>query len=125
MGRVYDYLRIGRRRCLALFDSGARNSFAVPSVVALGRRMRLKAPLPVAIGGRRTGVREQCTLEGTLRGRRLVLNALVLPGIGHGEKGPPIEVLVGALAMRMGGIELDLKRERLDLTHYTREFVEF
>lgn len=125
MGRVYDHIAIDGRRCLALFDSGARNTFAVESVAGLGARVRLKHALPVSLGGRHSKTREQCTLEGTLRGKRLILTALVLPEIGVGDAGRRIEILVGALAMQMWGIELDLRRERVDLAHYAREFIEF
>jgi len=33
--------------------------------------------------------------------------------------------LIGALTMQEWGIKLDLEGEKLDMTHYPKEFVEF
>jgi hypothetical protein len=41
------------------------------------------------------------------------------------EEGRTIDVLFGAPAMQMWGIRLDPPQEKLDFTHYTRDFVEF
>ena len=53
------------------------------------------------------------------------LIALVLDRIGNDENGTAIDVLFGALAMRQWGIRPVPDEERLDLSHYTREFLEF
>ncbi len=45
--------------------------------------------------------------------------------IGSDEEGRRIEVLFGALAMQQWGIRPIPDEERLDLTHYPKEFVEF
>jgi hypothetical protein len=50
---------------------------------------------------------------------------MIIDEIGKDEDGKPIEVLFGALAMQQWGIRLVLAEERLDLTHYPKEFVEF
>jgi hypothetical protein len=55
----------------------------------------------------------------------LLDNAMVVKEIGRDEDGKPIEILFGALAMQQWGIRLVPAEERLDLTHYPREFVEF
>jgi len=49
----------------------------------------------------------------------------VIDEIGKDENGTPIEILFGALAMQQWGIRLLPDEERLDLSHYPREFVEF
>jgi len=41
------------------------------------------------------------------------------------EDGKALEVLFGALAMQNWGIRLVLDKEKLDMTHYPKEFVEF
>lgn len=125
VGRVYEQVRIDGQRHIALFDSGARNTFVVPSVAALGVRMRLHPAHLVALGGRRRKVVEHCTVTGSLLGHRLFLDALVIPEIRRGDQGRSIEILVGALAMQLWGIELDLRHERLDLSNFSKEFVEF
>ena len=45
--------------------------------------------------------------------------------IGNDEDGKPIEILFGALAMQQWGIRLMPAEEKLDLSHYPEEFVEF
>jgi len=49
----------------------------------------------------------------------------VITEIGKDEEGKPIEVLFGALAMKQRGIRLNPAEEKLDLSHYPKEFVEF
>ena len=50
---------------------------------------------------------------------------MVLDKIGLDEEGKPIEVLFGALAMQEWGIRLIPEHEKLDMSHYPTEFVEF
>jgi hypothetical protein len=50
---------------------------------------------------------------------------LVIEEIGKDEDGKPIEILFGALAMQQWGIRPKPDEERLDLSHYPDEFVEF
>jgi hypothetical protein len=50
---------------------------------------------------------------------------MVIDNIGNDEDGVPIEILVGALAMQQWGIRLVPEEEKLDLTHYPKEFLEF
>ena len=52
-------------------------------------------------------------------------HALVIDEIGKDENGTPIEILFGALAMQQWGIRPVPDEERLDLSHYPKEFVEF
>ena len=58
-------------------------------------------------------------------GHQISTLALVIDEIGRDEDGKPIEILFGALAMQQWGIRPIPDEERLDLTHYPEEFVEF
>ena len=49
----------------------------------------------------------------------------MLDEIGKDENGRPIEILFGALAMQQWGIRPVPDEEKLDLSHYSDEFVEF
>lgn len=49
----------------------------------------------------------------------------MIEDIGRDENGRTIEILFGALAMQQWGIRPVPDEERLDLTHYPDEFVEF
>ena len=50
---------------------------------------------------------------------------MVVEKIGTDEEGKPIEILFGALAMQQWGIRLNPEEEKLDLSHYPEEFIEF
>lgn len=50
---------------------------------------------------------------------------MVIDEIGHDEEGKTIDILFGALAMQQWGIRLMPKEERLDMTYYPEEFVEY
>ena len=64
-------------------------------------------------------------LQAEIQGRRISTHALVSDDIGRDEDGAPIEILFGALAMQQWGIRPIPDEERLDLSHYSDEFVEF
>ena len=66
-----------------------------------------------------------CALMARIQNHWVQTHARVVDEIGKDDRDKPIEVLFGALAMQEWGIELDLKNERLDMTHYPTEFVEF
>ena len=50
---------------------------------------------------------------------------MVIDHIGKDDDGKQIEVLFGAFAMQQWGIRLIPELEKLDLSHYPTEFVEF
>ena len=64
-------------------------------------------------------------LNADIEGHSISTHALVIPEIGKDEDGKPIEILFGALAMQQWGIRPVPNEERLDLSHYPEEFVEF
>ncbi|MFQ5629271.1 MAG: hypothetical protein ACE5I1_10960 [bacterium] len=68
---------------------------------------------------------ETALLEAEVEGRRISTHAMVIDDIGNDEDGAPIEILFGALAMQQWGIRLIPEQEKLDLSHYPEEFLEF
>lgn len=64
-------------------------------------------------------------LEGEIEHYPFSTHAFVVEEIGTDEDGNRIEVLFGALAMKEWGIRLDLATQKLDLSHYPKQFVEF
>ena len=50
---------------------------------------------------------------------------MVIDEIGSDENGTPIGILFGALAMQQWGIRLIPEQDKLDMSHYPEEFVEF
>jgi len=125
MGRIRQMVNINGRECWTLFDTGARNTYVVPEVASLLTTSKIKKPLRSAIGGKVKETTETALLDAEIEGRRLSTHAMVIDEIGVDEDGKPIEVLFGALAMQQWGIRLIPEQEKLDLTHYPEEFVEF
>ena len=56
--------------------------------------------------------------------KRMIVT-MVIDEIGNDEDGTPIEILFGALAMQQWGIRLIPDEEKLDLTRYPEEFLEY
>lgn len=112
-------------KCWTLFDSGARNTYVTPKVAQQCDVASLPVARGAALEGKIHQVTQSCLLFAEIEGHPIETHASVIDEIGKGEDGRPIDVLFGALAMQEWGIRLDLPNERLDLTHYSRDFVEF
>jgi hypothetical protein len=125
MGRVREYIVVKRRKCWTIFDTGARNTYVVPDVAALLATSQLPKPFRSALGGKVRKASQAAVLDAEVLGYRISTHALVIDDIGKDEDGKPIEVLFGALAMQQWGIRPVPDEERLDLSHYAKEFLEF
>jgi hypothetical protein len=79
----------------------------------------------VKLGGKTHKLKENVILKAKLKGKLIETRALVIDRTGTDEKDKEIEILFGALAMQEWGIELNLRKETIDLTHYPKEFIEF
>ena len=118
-------IAVDGRSCWTLFDTGARNTYVTPSVAQLLKTSPTPRAIRTALGG---GVKETNTeaiLHADIEGHSISTYALVIEEIGKDEDGKPIEILFGALAMQQWGIRPVPDEERLDLSHYPEEFVEF
>ena len=112
-------------KCWTLFDTGARNTYVTPSVADVLQKSTTPRTMRTALGG---GIRETNTaavLNAEIEGHQISTYALVIEKIGDDEDGKPIEILFGELAMQEWGIKPIPDEERLDLSHYPDEFVEF
>ena len=125
MGRVRRAIKIDGRECWTLFDTGARNTYVVSSVAKLLRTDTFSPPFRSAIGGKVKQADMSALLEAEVEGKRISAHAMVVDELGRDEDGKPIEVLFGALAMQQWGIRPIPDEERLDLSHYPEEFLEF
>ena len=118
-------IAVDGRKCWTLFDTGARNTYVLPSVAEVLSTSATPRTIRTALGG---GVREtntEAVLQAEIEGRSISTYALVIDEIGKDEDGKPIEILFGALAMQQWGIRPIPDEEKLDLSHYPEEFVEF
>lgn len=125
MGRIKQKIKVDGRECWTLFDTGARNTYVVSSVAEVLKTSTMSHAFRTALGGEVRETNTAAILEAEIEGRPISTHALVLDAIGKDENGTPIEILFGALAMQQWGIRPIPDEERLDLTHYPDEFVEF
>lgn len=125
MGRVREDIDVKGRKCRTLFDTGARNTYVVPAVAALLPTSELPKPFRSALGGKVREASRAAVLDAEVQGCKISTHAMVIDEIGKDEDGKPIEVLFGALAMQQWGIRPLPDEEKLDMSHYSREFVEF
>ena len=125
MGRIRQNVKVNGRECWTLFDSGARNTYVVPQVASMLSTSSLEKPFRSALGGEVKETKETALLEAQVEGRHISTHAMVIDRIGNDEDGTPVEILFGALAMQQWGIRLIPEQEKLDLSHYPEEFLEF
>ena len=125
MGRIRQMIRVGGRDCWTLFDTGARNTYVVPAVAEVLITSKPPHPFRAAIGGEVKQADTTALLQAEVEGHPISTHAMVIDRIGNDEDGNPIEILFGALAMQQWGIRPVPDEEKLDLSHYPDEFVEF
>lgn len=126
MARVRANIIINGRPYWALFDTGSRNTYIISEVSEGLVKQNLKQPINVALGGGTFKIHQACILEAFIEDLRIVTQAFIMPSeIGFDEKGKRIEVLFGALAMEQWGIRPLPDEERIDISCYPKEFVEF
>lgn len=125
MSKVRGNVVVKGKDFWALFDGGTRNTYVVEEVASLLPTFKLERPESVALGGMSHKVEKECLLTCLVEGLPIQVRARVLLEIGSDEKGRRIEVLIGALAMEEWGITPVPSEERVDMTHYPKEFIEF
>ena len=125
MGRVREMIRVDGRECWTLFDAGTRNTYVIPAVASVLTTSQTGRPIRTALGGSVKETTRTALLEAQVEGHSISTHAMVIDEIGTDEDGRRIEILFGALAMQQWGIRPIPDEERLDLSHYPEEFVEF
>ena len=125
MGRIRQPIKVDGRECWTLFDTGARNTCVIPSVARVLKTSKTPLTIRTALGGAVRETNAEALLHAEIEGHAITTLALVIDEIGTDENGTPIEILFGALAMQQWGIRPIPDEERLDLTHYPEEFIEF
>jgi len=125
MGRIRQMIDVQGRDSWTLFDTGARNTYIVPAVAEVLTTTETAHPIRTALGGTVQETNKAALLEAKVEGLPISTHAMVIDHIGKDDDGKPIEVLFGALAMQQWGIRLIPEQEKIDLSHYPTEFVEF
>ena len=125
MRRVRQAIDVDGLKCWTLFDTGARNTYVIPSVAQVLKTLPTPRTIRTALGGAIKETNTATILQAEIQGHSISTHALVINEIGNDEDGKPIEILFGALAMQQWGIKPIPDEEKLDLSHYPEEFVEF
>ncbi len=125
MGRIRRMIKVNGRECWTLFDNGARNTYVAASVAQLLITSKTSHPFRSAIGRAIKETNTTALLQAEVEGHLISTHAMVIDEIGNDEDGTSIEILFGALAMQQWGIRPIPDEEKLDLSRYPREFVEF
>src|SRR2546426_1303289 len=124
MRRVRQTTRVDGQNCWTLFDTGARNTYVIPSVAQVLKTSPTPGTIRTALGGQVKETNTAALLEAEIQGHMISTHALVIDEIGKDEQGTTIEILFGALAMQQWGIRPIPDEERLDLSNYPTEFIE-
>ncbi len=125
MGRIKQNIEVNGKQFWALFDTGSRNTYVVKTVAEGFGITKISKPRKVALGGKEHLLNNGFFLLANIDGLPIEIDSYILDEIGRDEDGKTIEVLFGALAMQKWGIRPIPGEERLDMTHYSNEFVEF
>jgi hypothetical protein len=125
MSRIIRTIEIEGQPAVALFDSGAINTYVRSTLVANAPRRSMATPTRVGLGGRTVEVRELCLMQGKIEGLDFLADAVPLPEIGRAD-GHELDAIIGALTLERWEIKLDPKTGTLDLEGLKRrEFTEF
>ncbi|MEW6482155.1 MAG: hypothetical protein AB1397_04055 [bacterium] len=127
MGRIYDSVEVNGKQLNTLFDSGAIRSYIIRrSVEEIGLKVEmLKDAFEVGLSGRTRKIKECCVIQGNIKDHPFNLISWVVEELGQDEKGREIELLFGATDMQVWNIHIDLEKERLDLSRFRKEFIEY
>lgn len=125
MGRVKDNITINKKNYWTLFDTGSRNCYLISEVAKDFPIQKLPVEFKVALGGSSHSLNETVSLFAEIQNNPIHFEAYIIDHLGKDEQGKEIQILFGALAMQKWGIEANVKKEQVDLTHYSKEFLEF
>jgi hypothetical protein len=122
---ISQSIKVSGQDYWTLFDTGERNSYVIPSVAQLLQISTMTRSFDVALRGKVKQTNVSVLLDAEVEGHPISTHALVVDSLGRDNIGKPIEILFGALAMKQWGIKPLPNEERLDLSRYPDQFVEF
>ena len=126
MGRVRTDIKVNGKRYWTLFDPGVENTYVRQEVARLLNPQKLPKVLKSYLGGRVHKIMHRCWLDAIIKRHWVFVDAYVIEEIGFDKKKKqPYDILFGARAMQQWGMELNLKKEKVELPYYPEEFTEF
>ena len=125
MGRIIKTIDIEGQPAVALFDSGAVNSYVRSDLVASAPHAKAARPVHVLLGGQRINITELCLFNGKIEGLDFFADAVPVADLGNAD-GHKLDAILGAITMERWEIKLDPKAGALDLEGLRRrEFTEY
>lgn len=128
MGRIYSDITINGEELYTLFDSGSENNYITEEAVNRAGLQSISLPkvFHVGIGGETRTIIKGVSVFGEIDGNPFFIHAFVISGLGIDRRtGKKIEFLFGAHEIQRWNIKLDMKNEKLDLSKFTKEFIEY
>ena len=128
MGRVFNNISVNGAEIYALFDSGSKNSYMIERALhkADVQPQKLKKSFKVGLGCEERILSHFASIQGEIEGNAFVVNAYIIPALGTDwETKKTIEFIFGAQDMQTWQIKLDIINEKLDLSQFAKEFIEF
>ena len=125
MGRIYDTIHSNSKSLHALFYTGAVHNYVTKKAARGLSINRLPKPFTVGIGGETRSIHEACFIYGELQNKRLFCWALVVGELGLDDQDREIDMLFGATEMQRWNIRINPGEERLDLSGFREEFIEY
>ncbi len=125
MGRIYDTIHSNSKSLYALFDTGAVHNYVTKKAARELSINQLPEPFTVGIGGETRSIHEACFIYGELQNERLFCWALVVEELGLDEQNKEVDMLFGAMEMQRWNIRVNPGEERLDLSGFRKEFIEY
>src|SRR5215510_7564717 len=95
MGRIRQMIAVDGRKCWTLFDTGARNTYLIPSVALRLKTSSTPRTIRTALEDTIKETNTEAVLHAEIEGHPVSTYALVITDIGNDEDGKPIEILRG------------------------------
>ncbi len=125
MARIIKPIEIEGQPAVALFDTGAFNTYVRSSLVRGIPRRAMTPPLRVGLGGTPIEIRELCFIAGKIEGLDFLADAVPIEEVGK-VNGQELDAIIGSLTMERWEIKLDPRTGTLDLEGLRRrEFTEY
>lgn len=125
MSRIVKTVEIEGKPAVALFDTGAYQSYVRRELIAEVPKRTLPEPYRVGLGGKTIEVTEACVAIARIDGLSLDAEVVPVEDLGSAD-GHRLDAVIGALVMEKWEIKLDPRSGTLDLEGLRRrEFTEF
>ena len=125
MGRVCDTITTTNKPLHALFDTGAVHNYIAGKAAQELAPRSLSKPFDVGLGGSTRKIAQCRGKKAHIQGNHLNFWTYVIEEIGSDESGKEINLILGAREMQVWNIRIDPKEEKLDLTRFRKEFIEY